>query len=74
MATSGRIQQRWTNPLGLQHHHAYRAVNGVSNAKGGSIDSAGPVVAGGKLFVVSGFSLWGGQPGNVLLVFSVEGR
>jgi polyvinyl alcohol dehydrogenase (cytochrome) len=54
--------------------HAYHAVNGVPNAKGGSIDSAGPVVAGGKLFVVSGYSLWGGQPGNVLLVFSVEGR
>ena len=54
--------------------HVYHAVNGVLNAKGGSIDSAGPVIAGGKLFVVSGYPLWGGQPGNVLLVFSVDGR
>ena len=52
----------------------YHAVNRVLNAKGGSIDSAGPVIAGGKLFVVSGYPLWGGKPGNVLLVFSVDGR
>jgi len=51
--------------------HAYRAVNGV-RARGGSIDSAGPVVAGGKLFVVSGYPLWGGRPGNVLLMFSAN--
>jgi len=51
---------------------AYRAVNGVANARGGSIDSAGPVVAAGRLFVVSGYPLWGGQPGNVLLMFSAE--
>jgi polyvinyl alcohol dehydrogenase (cytochrome) len=49
---------------------AYRAINGVTNAKGGSIDSAGPVVVEGKLFVVSGYPLWGGKPGNVLLMFS----
>lgn len=54
--------------------HAYHAVNGVPNAKGGSIDSAGPVIAAGKLFVVSGYPLWGGQPGNMLLAFSVDGR
>jgi polyvinyl alcohol dehydrogenase (cytochrome) len=53
--------------------HAYRALNRVL-ARGGSIDSAGPVVAAGKLFVVSGYPLWGGQPGNVLLEFSVDGR
>lgn len=51
---------------------AYRTVNGVADAKGGSIDSAGPVVAGGKLFVVSGYPLWGGRPGNVLLMFSAD--
>jgi len=54
--------------------HAYRAVNGVADARGGSVDSAGPIVAGGKLFVVSGYPLWGGKPGNVLLAFSVDGR
>jgi len=52
--------------------HAYRAVNGVNSAHGGSIDSAGPVVAEGRLFVVSGYPLWGGKPGNVLLMFSPD--
>ena len=54
--------------------HSYRVVNGVPDAKGGSIDSAGPVIAGGMLYMVSGYPLWGGMPGNVLLAFSVEGR
>jgi polyvinyl alcohol dehydrogenase (cytochrome) len=52
----------------------FHTVNGVSDARGGSIDSAGPVVAGGMLYVVSGYPLWGGMPGDVLLAFSVEGR
>ena len=51
--------------------HMYHAVNGVT-AKGGSIDSAGPIVAAGKLLVVSGYPLWGGRPGNVLLMFSAN--
>ena len=38
-------------------------------AKGGSLDAAGPVVAGGMLFVVSGYPQYGGMPGNVLLAF-----
>jgi len=54
--------------------HAYRTVNAVVGAKGGSIDSAGTVVAGKMVFVVSGYPLWGGRPGNVLLAFSVDGR
>jgi polyvinyl alcohol dehydrogenase (cytochrome) len=52
--------------------HAYRAVNGIVDAKGGSIDSAGPIVVGGKLFVVSGYPLWGGRSGNVLLMFAAD--
>lgn len=48
-------------------------VNGVP-ARGGSMDVAGPVVAGGMLFVSSGYGLWGGMPGNVLLAYSVDGR
>jgi polyvinyl alcohol dehydrogenase (cytochrome) len=39
-------------------------------ANGGSIDSAGPTVAGGMIFVNSGYGLYGGQAGNVLLAFA----
>ena len=39
-------------------------------AKGGNINAAGPVVAGGMVFVPSGYSdLGGGNRGNVLLAF-----
>jgi len=44
-------------------------VNGVK-ANGGSLDSAGPTVAGGMIFVNSGYGLYGGQPGNVLAAFA----
>jgi polyvinyl alcohol dehydrogenase (cytochrome) len=43
-------------------------------ARGGSIDVAGPAVVNGMLFVNSGYGQWGGMPGNVLLVFSVDGK
>jgi len=46
-------------------------VNGVP-AKGGSIDGAGPVVAGGMIFVNSGYPRNGGMPGNALLAFAPE--
>jgi len=49
----------------------YQTVNGV-RAKGGSLDGAGPVVAGGMLFVNSGYSRNGGIAGNVLLAFAPE--
>lgn len=46
-------------------------MNGVE-ARGGGISAAGPVVAGGMLFVSSGYSdLGGGRRGNVLLAFAV---
>ncbi len=48
-------------------------VNGTT-AKGGSMDGPGPVIAGGMLYVSSGYGAWGGLPGNVLLAFSVDGR
>ena len=51
----------------------YETANG-QKARGGSIDCAGPVVAGGMLYVNSGYGQWGGMPGNVLLAFSVEGK
>ena len=50
---------------------AYSTVNGVP-AKGGSIDGAGPVIAGGMVFVNSGYPRNGGMPGNVLLAFAPE--
>lgn len=51
----------------------FPAVNAKS-AHGGSMDAGGPVVAGGMLFVNSGYGQWGGMPGNVLLAFSVDGK
>jgi polyvinyl alcohol dehydrogenase (cytochrome) len=49
----------------------YQAVNGVK-ARGGSLDGPGPVIANGMLFVNSGYSRFGGMPGNVLLAFVPE--
>jgi polyvinyl alcohol dehydrogenase (cytochrome) len=49
----------------------YETVNGVAG-KGGSLDGAGPVVAGGMLFVNSGYARNGGMAGNVLLAFAPE--
>jgi len=47
-------------------------VNGVA-AKGGSMGAPGPVIAGGTLFVGSGYFFGErGTPGNALLAFSVE--
>lgn len=48
----------------------YDTVNGVQ-AAGGSLDGAGPVIAGGRVYVNSGYPRFGGVPGNVLLVFGV---
>jgi polyvinyl alcohol dehydrogenase (cytochrome) len=49
----------------------FDAVNGVK-AKGGSIDGPGAVVVKGMVFVNSGYSRFGGLPGNVLLAFAPE--
>ena len=46
-------------------------VNGVE-ARGGSINGAGPVVVGGMVYVNSGYAAFGGRPGNVLLAFGVD--
>jgi polyvinyl alcohol dehydrogenase (cytochrome) len=47
----------------------FDTVNGVK-ARGGSIDGPGAVVAGGMVFVTSGYARNGGVPGNVLLAFA----
>jgi polyvinyl alcohol dehydrogenase (cytochrome) len=52
-------------------NRAFDTVNGVS-AHGASINGPGPVVAGGMVYVNSGYGAFGGRPGNVLLAFGVE--
>ncbi len=50
----------------------FQTVNGVK-ARGGSINSMAPVVAGGMVFMTSGYS-GSAMPGNVLLAFSLDGK
>jgi len=49
----------------------FETVNGVKG-RGGSIDGPGPVLVGGMLFTNSGYAVFGGAGGNVLLAFGVE--
>jgi len=51
----------------------FQSVNGVK-ASGGSIDGPGAVVVNGMVFINSGYSRFGGMPGNVLLAFAPEGK
>ncbi|HUB12981.1 MAG TPA: PQQ-binding-like beta-propeller repeat protein [Acetobacteraceae bacterium] len=51
----------------------YTTENGKP-ANGGSLNGPGPVIAGGMLYVSSGYGLFGGMEGNVLLAFSVDGH
>jgi polyvinyl alcohol dehydrogenase (cytochrome) len=51
----------------------FTGINGVKG-KGGAMDGGGPAIAGGMLFVGSGYGIWGGLPGNMLLAFSVDGK
>lgn len=51
----------------------FETVNGVK-ARGGTLNGAGPVVAGGMVLVGSGYGRFGQAPGNVLLCLSVEGK
>ncbi len=48
-------------------------VNGVA-ANGGSLIGVGPSIAGGMVFVNSGYGTNGGRAGNVLLAFAAEGN
>ncbi len=50
----------------------FETVNGVK-ARGGSINSMGPAVAGGMLYITSGYS-GNAMPGNVLLAFALDGK
>jgi polyvinyl alcohol dehydrogenase (cytochrome) len=51
----------------------FQTVDGVK-AHGGSIDSTGATVAGGMVYLNSGYSRIPVMPGNVLLAFSVDGK
>jgi polyvinyl alcohol dehydrogenase (cytochrome) len=48
----------------------FETVNGVKG-QGGSIDAAGPIIAGGMVLTNSGYGQWRGKAGNVLLAFGL---
>jgi polyvinyl alcohol dehydrogenase (cytochrome) len=50
---------------------SFEAVNRIAT-RGGSISSPGAVVAGGMVFVGSGYAVLGGTPGNALLAFATD--
>jgi polyvinyl alcohol dehydrogenase (cytochrome) len=52
-------------------NRSFQTVNGVK-ANGGTMDGPGPVVAGGMLYVNSGYGGFFGRSGNVLLAFGVD--
>ena len=49
----------------------FTTINGIP-AKGASMIGPGAVVAGGMVYVNSGYGAFGGRPGNVLLAFGPE--
>jgi len=49
----------------------FPTLNGVG-AKGGSMYGPAPAIAGGMMYVSSGYGTFGLRPGNVLLAFGVE--
>jgi polyvinyl alcohol dehydrogenase (cytochrome) len=51
----------------------FDTVNGVA-AVGGSLDNGGATVAGGMVYVNSGYGRITGEPGNLLLAFGVDGH
>jgi polyvinyl alcohol dehydrogenase (cytochrome) len=51
----------------------FATVNQVA-ARGGSMNGPGATVAGGTVFVSSGYGSLGFMPGNVLLAFTVDGK
>jgi polyvinyl alcohol dehydrogenase (cytochrome) len=51
-------------------NRVFETVNGVK-ARGGAIDGPGPVIIDHMLYTNSGYGLYGGQPGNVLLAFGL---
>jgi polyvinyl alcohol dehydrogenase (cytochrome) len=52
---------------------SYTGVNGAP-ARGGALDGGGPTIVGGVLYLNSGYGRLIGQPGNLLLAFTVDGK
>ena len=74
MATCEAIRQRMAESCGMwTQWPTITTVDGVKGS-GGSIDGPGPVIVGGMLYTNSGYGMFGGIPGNVLLAFSVDGK
>ncbi|MGO9931153.1 MAG: PQQ-binding-like beta-propeller repeat protein [Steroidobacteraceae bacterium] len=48
----------------------FQTLNGVP-ARGASMLGPGPIIAGGMLYVPSGYGAFGGRPGNVLLAYGL---
>ena len=63
--TDGKVL--WT----FDANRKFDTVNGVA-ATGASMDSAGPVIADGMMFVNAGYGGLVGKPGNVLMAFGLE--
>jgi polyvinyl alcohol dehydrogenase (cytochrome) len=51
----------------------FATVNGIK-ASGGSLDQGGATIVNGVVYINSGYGQRSGQPGNVLLAFSVDGK
>ena len=51
----------------------FAAINGVK-ASGGSLDQGGATIVNGVIYINSGYGQHMGQPGNVLLALSVDGK
>ena len=48
-------------------------VNGLPG-KGGAFNGGGPAIANGMVVATSGYAFAGGEGGNILLAFSVDGK
>ena len=71
-ATTGKIL--WADST---TERTYDTVNQVKGQPGGSLDGLGAAIAGGRVFVMSGFNgaaNSGGNGVNVLLAYSVDGK
>ena len=55
----------------IETSRAFASINGEP-AHGGAIDLSGVVVDGSRLFVYSGYGMFGQMPGNVLLAYELE--
>jgi len=57
----------------IETNREFPSINGISG-HGGAIDLSGVVVDGDRLFVYSGYGMFGQMPGNVLLAYRVTER